>query len=118
MKYEYIKTQENGDATCNYTIKADYPILFEEFFKNIINNTNDFRVKFCSQNESYGGWWQNSIELNKHDDGKWYYEESKDELWQKYKQEKVAKCWCNGGWGQTTYFLSFAEPTINKSLGE
>lgn len=109
-EYELKATRQNGDATYNYDVIADYPIPFDEFWRNVLHNNDNFRVMFSSTNARYGGW-LNSVEFVKHK-GEYYFtddDESKKDLWRMFKEEIVVACWANGGWGQMSYIVTFKE---------
>lgn len=111
MNYKYVKTRENGDATCNYDIVGEFPVKFIDFFKWVLAHENSFRVEFGASNECYGGWLGNRIGVHKSvGDEHWYWEKKEpDWWWEEIAHENITGCWANGGWGQTLYICTFEE---------
>lgn len=109
--YEYKKLKENGDATSNYDIVGKFPVKFADFSKQILENTNSFRVEFGASNECYGGWLGNRLEVHKpKDEDNWYITKEEPENWlEEIVNKNVTKCWANGGWGQMLYICTFEE---------
>jgi len=104
IKYERIK--DNSDATSNYDVIVKYPISFAEFYRVILENDDSFRIVLHATNDTYGGWCYNKVEIS--------HNETEDvEMFDRYMKETVVDCWANGGWGQMTYFMTFAEQEVN-----
>lgn len=106
--YELKVTGENGDATYNYDVIADYPILFDEFWRVVLHNNDNYRVSFSSTNMRYGGWLK-FVKFVKRQGVYYFEDESNKELWEKFKKETVVNCRANGGWGQISYYVTFKE---------
>lgn len=109
MNYTYDKKGENGDATADYELVGQFPVKFIDFMKNILKNEDSFRVQFGSMNEKFGGWLGNRLEFYKYG-SEWYVTNQEPEKWfNEIRDLQVISCWCNGGWGQISYFCTFAE---------
>lgn len=109
MDYKYVKTQENGDATCNYDIAGTYPVKFVDFFNWVLKNINATRIEFSATNECYGNWFGNRIEVSKNTDtGECYFVRLEPiGIYEKLANKNVVECWANGGWGVMTYYCTF-----------
>ena len=109
MNYKYTKTDDISDATSNYILQGTFPVKFIDFFNWIIKNDDSFIIKFGSMNTCYGGWLGNRIEIGK-EKQKWHFVRREPNNWlEEIAHKKVTACWCNGGWGQMTYFCTFEE---------
>ena len=117
-KYELKATKQNGDATYNYDVIADYPIPFDEFWRNVVKIDGSWRVVFHCKNKYgklYGDiWCGDDVELL-YTKGNTYLDNEADRpLWENMKKETVVDCWANGGWGQMTYYVTFKEEKRSK----
>ena len=109
MYFKFVKTKDNSDATSNYDIIGDFPILISQFVYTMIDETNSFRATFYITNKQMGGWTKNKFELNKRD-GEWYIDEEKPaSLLDVIRDRKVVSCHANGGYGQMSYFCELEE---------
>jgi hypothetical protein len=109
MNFKFVKTKDNSDATSNYDIIGDFPILISQFVYAMIDETNSFRATFYITNKQMGGWTKNKFELNKRD-GEWHIDEEKPaSLLDAIRDRKVVSCHANGGYGQMSYFCELEE---------
>ena len=105
MEIKYKQTKSNGDATSSYDVITEYPISFKDFYKALLESDDSFRIVLHAMNDNYGGWCYNSVEIS--------YQKTEDtEMLERYMKETVVDCWANSGWGQTTYFMTFADQEV------
>lgn len=113
-KYELKATRECGDATYIYDVIADYPIPFDEFWRNVVKIDDSWCVVFDCINKYgkiYDGdrWVGDDVELYHTKENTYLDNEADRELWENMKKEIVVACRANGGWGQMTYYVTFKE---------
>ena len=117
MGYKYEAISENSDATTSYNILGNFPVKFETFFREILKNSNSFRIAFGASNEEFGGWLGNRLEVSKDlKTNRCYWSRQNPDGWyEQIKDLEITKCWANGGWGQMSYIVTFAENATDGS---
>ena len=95
---EFIKTQENGDATSNYNIITDKKTVIEflyELRKEVKTKQEwgDVHVGFYKKIATY--------ERN----GAFHFTEDLNE----YSNKPIKRVWANGGWGLMSYYIIIEE---------
>ena len=55
MNFKFVKTKDNSDATSNYDIIGDFPILIGDFVNAMTDETKSFRATFYITNKQMGG---------------------------------------------------------------
>lgn len=94
---EFKKTQENGDATCNYTIITDKETVLE-FLYELRKH-----VKF---NEEWGDIYITPYKkIAGYSHGSFHFTDALLD----YKDSKIQYIWANGGWGLMSYYITIEE---------
>lgn len=118
MSYQYKHIRDNSDATNNYEIIGEFPVLFDKFIKQIANQDNSFKIQFYVCNECYGGWFKNCLEFHKKR-SMWFCEKSEPADYRdKFIYKNIKSCWANGGYGQMSYFCTLEEEEQNGKTEE
>ena len=101
MRLNFEKTQENGDATCNYNVtwselSATVDDICDAVLAHAVQATERGDIYVSTPSDRWHGHiadYSNSI-MEFHDA---YFD---------YKNRKVHSIWANGGWGAMSYYLT------------
>ena len=102
MKFEFVKTQENGDATSNYIVMIQEGINVDTFLDEILyrnlkmTSPDRGQVYVCGDTSI----WDHKIAEF---DGQ-YMEFLMDYF--DFKERKIQNVRANGGWGAMSYYLT------------
>ena len=113
MEFRLVKTQENGDATCNYDVILPQPVPLKDLLMSLIHHDErEFFIRIdlwpFDHSASHG------MELHRHKEDNSWYIESGVEWYLKMKNCLVESCWANGGYGQMGYHLTFQTDAFGK----
>jgi len=110
MQIDFVKTQENGDATCNYDVKTCYPVSFKDFLLALVErDKREFRITIHATNDGIGHWMDAAMELYRDSDDDHWYLDYGIHWYVRMKNFLVESCWANGGYGQMAYTVTFAK---------
>lgn len=94
---EFKKTQENGDATCNYEIITDKKTVLEFLYelRKQVRLNQEWGDIYITPYSKIAGYNHGSFHFT--------------DLLLDYRNSKIKRVWANGGWGLMSYYITIEE---------